>query len=534
MLKSISKLISFKEKILLIVAIFLGSLSEVSIAYSFSLLTNIFTENGNINSVELVKIILLIIIALSFAGFNYIYVGLIRENICAEIRKKSFENIMCSKSSYISEKPKGYFYNEILAKIDMWKFRYLNSCINIATDVLSLLWVIILISTIDIRINILILVFILPLVINNIVFPKKMLKTTLKSMEENTNLLEFMREYLESILIIKNNTSYERSMEKVDYVINRANKASKKDQFLGNLSAYFANTGVTISQVSSIIISFIYYMKGYIDFGIFMTFIQLSVYIQQPVISIINSLVGISTVKEINENLSQVLELNTDNYKSTIDIIESIKLEDVNYQYSKFEKVYEENLNINFESNKKYLIKGESGSGKSTLIKILMKYNDNYIGSIKFNNIELKDLEDKDINNQIIYVPQNLFVFNQSIRENIDPLLEHTDKEILEAIEKVNLSYILDGEGLDRIINQDINSISGGEASRLYMAKVLLSHKKIVIIDEILSGLDYENSIKVEDEILNLEGKMVIHIAHNSNALFESRYDKKVELKWRQ
>ena len=160
-----------------------------------------------------------------------------------------------------------------------------------------------------------------------------------------------------------------------------------------------------------------------------------------------------------------------------------------------------------------------------------MKYNDNYMGSIKFNNIELKDLEDKDINNQIIYVPQNLFIFNQSIRENIDPLLEHTDKEILEAIEKVNLSYILDGEGLDRIINQDINSISGGEASRLYMAKVLLSNKKIVIIDEILSGLDYENSIKVEDEILNLDGKMLIHIAHNSNALFESRYDKKVELK---
>lgn len=82
-----------------------------------------------------------------------------------------------------------------------------------------------------------------------------------------------MREYLESILNHKNNNSYKRSISKVEKVINKAKDAAKKDQFLSNLSAYFANAGVTISQVSSIMLSFIYYMRGNIDFGILMTFI---------------------------------------------------------------------------------------------------------------------------------------------------------------------------------------------------------------------------------------------------------------------
>lgn len=505
MAKKILKILNLKEKILLMIAILLGSLSQVSIAYSFSLLTNVFTENGQIVIPELLKIVFLILLALAFAGFNYIYIGLIREDICAEIRKKSFENIMYSKASYIIKKPKGYFYNEILAKIDVWKFRYLNCLIDITTNFLSLLWVVILISRIDIRINIFLIVFMLPLIINNIVFPKKMWKTTQKSIEEDSNLLEFMREYLESILIIKNNKSYKRTLENMDKVVEKTKDASKKDQFLSNLSAFFANTGVTLSQVSSIILSFIYYMKGNIDFGIFMTFIQLSVYIQEPVINIINSFVGISTVKDINSNLEKVLDLDIENYKSTSEEFKNIKLTNTNYEYKKGEKVFKNDLNIDFENKKKYLIKGESGSGKSTLVKILMKYNENYTGSVKFNDIELKDLEDRDIEEQILYVPQDLYIFNQSIRENIDPLGKHTDDEILEAIEKVNLSYILDENGLDRIIDQDINAISGGEASRVYMAKILFSDKNIIMLDKILSRLDYENSKNIENLILELK-----------------------------
>lgn len=120
-------------------------------------------------------------------------------------------------------------------------------------------------------------------------------------------------------------------------------------------------------------------------------------------------------------------------------------------------------MNIKFENNKKYLIKGESGSGKSTLVKILMKYNESYIGSIKYNDIELKEIEDIDIEKQIVYVPQDLFIFNQSIRENIDSLGKYSDEDIVRVLEEVNLSYILDQNGLDRIIDQDINSISGGK-----------------------------------------------------------------------
>ncbi|WP_081256656.1 ATP-binding cassette domain-containing protein [Streptobacillus moniliformis] len=175
---------------------------------------------------------------------------------------------------------------------------------------------------------------------------------------------------------------------------------------------------------------------------------------------------------------------------------------------------------------------GESGSGKSTFLKILMKYLEDFKGEILVDNISLKDINEETLNKNIFYIPQKIHIFSDTIKNNIDIKNRYSESEILNSMREVNLDKLIKKEdGINSIIGEEINTISGGEAARLYIVKAKLSNKKIIIADEILSNLDKENSLNVEKNLLNLKDKILIHVAHNYNQEYMEEYDQIIRIK---
>lgn len=216
-------------------------------------------------------------------------------------------------------------------------------------------------------------------------------------------------------------------------------------------------------------------------------------------------------MKSINEHITTLLKNEEkESIKNKEMIFSEIIFKNVNYEYRSNKKVFDSDISIKLEHNKKYLIIGESGRGKSTLVKILMKYLKNYKGSIKINGIELNELHDNDINENIFYIPQNLYIFNESINDNLNIKKKHSEKEVVEVLKYMNLEKIIKDEGLDTVIGQEINSVSGEKAARIYIAKLKLSDKNIVIADEILSNLDKKNSMNVEQTLINIKYMYII------------------------
>lgn len=154
-----------------------------------------------------------------------------------------------------------------------------------------------------------------------------------------------------------------------------------------------------------------------------------------------------------------------------------------------------------------------------------MKYYTDFLGEINIDGISLKELDEEILNKNIFYIPQDIFVFKDSIKNNIDIKNNFNDSDIINTLEKLNLQEILIGNGLYNIIGQEVNSLSGGEAVRLYIAKAILSNKNIIIADEILANLDKNNSINVEKLLLSLKNITLIHIAHNYNKECYELYD---------
>ena len=210
--------------------------------------------------------------------------------------------------------------------------------------------------------------------------------------------------------------------------------------------------------------------------------------------------------------------------KSLNEEIETIVLEDVSYKYE--EKSVLKNISYSFNKHEKYAIVGESGSGKSTLLKLLTGRIENYEGAIKFNGEELGGLNKGSLYDKMLYIPQEPYIFTESLRFNITLGDDYADEKIKATLESVGLGEFLSSleEGLDTELVEGGKNLSGGQKQRIALASGIIREKKVVLLDEITSNLDKDNAEKIEELLLTNPELTVILITHRLDSNSEQRF----------
>jgi ATP-binding cassette subfamily B protein len=241
----------------------------------------------------------------------------------------------------------------------------------------------------------------------------------------------------------------------------------------------------------------------------------------------------IFSVKGIFEKMDASLQ-NQENYLETIGMDafnECIEFKDVSFAYG--DKVVLSNINLSLKRSEKYLIIGPSGGGKSTLLKLLRKYFNPTKGQILIDGKNLKDIKKRDYFNILANIEQEVFLFEDSLRNNICLYKEYGEDEIELAIERAGLSQFVKSlpEGLDTMIYDNGKNISGGERSRVAIARGLLAKSDIIFLDEAFASLDTQVAREIEETLLELEDITIVNVSH---VLFEEtkdRYDKVLVVK---
>ena len=193
-----------------------------------------------------------------------------------------------------------------------------------------------------------------------------------------------------------------------------------------------------------------------------------------------------------------------------------ITVKDVTFSYDGKRDVLK-HASMNFGSTGMCAIVGESGSGKSTVVNLLLGAYHPQQGSILVGNKPLETLSRESYYSHISVVSYNTYIFNETIRQNF-MLAKYnvTDEEIYSALKKVNLyDFIIDNDGLDKVITEDAANISGGQKQRLALAINLVANKDIYIFDEATSNIDIESEAIIMNNIKELsKEKSVIVISH--------------------
>ncbi len=193
-----------------------------------------------------------------------------------------------------------------------------------------------------------------------------------------------------------------------------------------------------------------------------------------------------------------------------------IKLENVTFSYDGKRDVLK-NVDMTFPEKGMTAIVGESGCGKSTVVNMLVGAFRPQKGDVTVGGKQLEKLSRENWYSHLSAVSYNTYIFNESVRDNFKMAKENvTDEEIYAALEKVNLKeFIEENGGLDKVITEDANNISGGQKQRLALAIALVSDKDIYVFDEATSNIDIDSEAVIMKNIKAIsESKSVIVISH--------------------
>ena len=180
-------------------------------------------------------------------------------------------------------------------------------------------------------------------------------------------------------------------------------------------------------------------------------------------------------------------------------------------------------FSLDVQSGECVAITGTSGCGKTTLSKLLLGLYPLNGGTIKVNGLEIKECSLSDLRRQIAYVPQEPYLFNGSIIDNIRMGKPHaTEEEIVKAAKLANAHEFITGlvEGYDTKVGERGNNLSGGQRQRIAIARAILKDSPIILMDEATSALDNESEQLVNDALKKLQGKKtIVMIAHRPSTV---------------
>ena len=265
-------------------------------------------------------------------------------------------------------------------------------------------------------------------------------------------------------------------------------------------------------------------IKGNITLGAMLAFIQLTNNITSPIFNSIGYINGIKSMKSIKEKiLSIYAEEEKENefiLKNSFD--KQIEVRNLKFYYENMNYVLKD-INFNIVKNKKYAIVGMSGCGKSTLMKILSKQLENYEGEVKFDGLNLNDLRGEDICKLVSIIHQNVFLFDDTIKNNITLFNDYDDYEVSNCMDKAGLGDFKDK--LNMKVGESGNLLSGGEKQRISIARALIRKTPILMLDEATSSLDSKTSYEIENTILDIKDQTVVIITHKLNESILKKYD---------
>ena len=201
----------------------------------------------------------------------------------------------------------------------------------------------------------------------------------------------------------------------------------------------------------------------------------------------------------------------------------SIDIENISFSYQNTSTKAIDHLNMHIQAGQHIALVGPSGGGKTTVASLICRFFDVNEGSIKIGHVNVKDIEQKELMNQVSYVFQDSRLLKMSILENIRMSRpEASDEEVIQALKDVQCQDIIDKfpEGIHTIIGSKGVYVSGGESQRLSIARAFLKNAPILILDEATAFADPDNEVLVQKAFEKLsKNKTVIMIAHRLSTI---------------
>ena len=284
---------------------------------------------------------------------------------------------------------------------------------------------------------------------------------------------------------------------------------------------------IGLASMSSVAVQFlimtlsgVFAVHGWISIGSIVAVTQLTGQVISPAFQLSAKISQFKAVRPVCKQITDLTQkrVQPSHHAVPIHAFQELALHDVSFSYGKDPVL--QHLSVSFEAGKKYAIIGKSGCGKSTLLKLIAGYFSQYEGSMTVDG-------SRDAVCDSTMISQNVFLFDDTIRNNLTLYSDFPEDEIQAAVHAVGLDDVVAAldEGLETSVEENGKRFSGGEKQRIAMARALLHRKNLMLFDEATASLDNESAKNVEDCILGLDGVTCITVTHRLLRSVLEQYD---------
>lgn len=445
---------------------------------------------------------------------SFYLINKIREDIKNEL----FRNYIHQSMERYSVRDAGRYVSDFTNDITMVESKALLSYKELIKSILTIIAGNVAIFTIDYRMNIIITIGILICLLIPYIFANYTTAPMNNFIQSFEFFVQQLKDYFSSFFAIKNFAAedffYQKFKEKNNSVENTKLNAEITIDFVNNLIGRIA----WFIEFAVISVGVIEVINGDIEVSILFSAYLITGEICMPLQSIsgyINNIKSVAGVMGKNKHLFLTEEI----IKEPFDVPGETTVKFEHYSLTKNSRKILNDICLEFQPRKKYLIIGRNGSGKSTLAKSLKNVYSQYDGNIYIEDRELRSIPNEQFDNIAIYSNETVSLFSDSVRNNITLYREVSEESLNRAM---SLSHF--GNPLDYMIVDKGVNISSGERRKLELARVLLTDTPILIFDEVISTLDIETAYDIEKLILSLD-KTVIMISNAFSGSLLSLYD---------
>ena len=334
--------------------------------------------------------------------------------------------------------------------------------------------------------------------------------------------------FLDSVRGMKEIQLFGYAKQRLDEIQQRSQKIDTAFERIKDQEAkvrVYTEVAVSAFNIIMLFTGLILFSLDKIDFSAFLIGVILLMSSYGPVIALSNLSSNLLQTLASGERVLSLLaeEPELKDVESAVDLkeVSRIDVENVNFAYGEEQILSDVSLSV--KKGEILGIHGRSGSGKSTLLKLLMRFYDPKSGSIKINGETLPNINTRSLRDNMAYITQQTYIFNETIEENIRlARRDATLEEIMEAAKKASIhDFILSlPEGYQTKMTELGGNLSDGEKQRIGIARAFLHNAPIILLDEPTSNLDSLNEAMILKSLLNVKAeKLIILVSHRQSTM---------------
>ena len=397
---------------------------------------------------------------------------------------------------------------------------------NLIISFLSISFAFVYLSTINIWLTLIVFACVPFLLVISYSLRKKMRKAFRDSRTAIAEINASMESSISGIRVTKAFTNADKEKEKFE-VGNGKFQVARKAAYSAMGRFHSGNTFVTdVFNVVVLIAGGLFLYNGQIRFGDYSAFIVSVNMFIGPVMTLINFMEqfenGITGFERFCEMMDEKPETDCPDAADAGVLEGHIEFRDVSYAYDEDKNVLR-HVDLDIEKGKTFALVGPSGGGKTTICHLIPHFYDVMSGKILLDGKEIHSLTLESVRRNIGIVQQDIYLFNDSMKENIRyGKLDATDEEIILAAKRANIhDYIMSlPNGYDTNIGERGVRLSGGQKQRLSIARVFLKNPPILILDEATSALDNTTEILIQQALDELcKGRTTLVVAHRLSTI---------------